>query len=35
MTITLDYTNMMADAIGPEYGITDEELQEVVQRLNL
>ena len=26
MTMTLDYTNMMADAIGPEYGITDEEL---------
>jgi len=29
MTITLDYTNMMADAIGSEYGITDEELGEL------
>lgn len=29
MTITLDYTNMMADAIGPEYGVTDEELSEL------
>jgi len=26
MAITLDYTNMMADAIGPEYGISDEEI---------
>ena len=26
MTITLDYTNMMVGAIGPEYGIADEEI---------
>ena len=32
MTITLDYTNMMADAIGPEYGITDAELVELVAK---
>ena len=32
MTITLDYTNMMADAIGPEYGVTDAELGELAAK---
>ena len=32
MTITLDYTNMMVDAIGPEYGITDEELGDLATK---
>ncbi|MDH4008748.1 MAG: hypothetical protein OEU35_11840, partial [Desulfuromonadales bacterium] len=32
MTITLDYTNMMADAIGPEYGVTDAELDELAEK---
>ncbi len=27
MKISLDYTNMMADTVGAEYGITDDELQ--------
>jgi glucose-6-phosphate isomerase len=27
MTVSLDYTNMMVDAIGPEHGISDDELK--------
>ena len=29
MLISLDYTNMMKDAIGPESGVQDEELAEL------
>jgi glucose-6-phosphate isomerase len=32
MSITLDYTNMMADVIGPEHGIADDALTELAVR---
>jgi len=33
MTLRLDYTNMMADVIGPEYGIDERELTQLAPRV--